>query len=469
MMPSTRSVGVGVFVVGGLLLFALGLFMIGDRRFLFADLFEVHAEFAQVAGLQDGAAVRVNGMVAGEVTAIDIPPSPAGRFRVRMRLREALRPLVRQDAVASIRTDGIVGGRFVQIDAGSEQAAPVADGGTIKAREPFDFADLLDRGTETIENVNATIAELRRHLDEVVGLIRVTATNANELVNGVTNDVETIGRAGRRLSEETTRIVEGIRAGKGTIGKLVNDDALYTRIAGIAAEAEQAAKTARVAADGARAAIARLQGSGSTDGAVQSIIGELRQTLSNTRDAMSNLEENTEALKRNVLVRGFFDERGFYDLNAITASDYRQGALAGKHRDAIRIWLRGDLLFETAAAAGQPDAAAPQILSKEGRVRLDRAMAEMLRYPKDTPLVVEGYAAGATRDARFRAAAERSRLVREYIITRYGWSPTLVASMPLGEQPIDGPSGAEWDGVSLAAWVDRRALAPPSTGAPGGR
>jgi hypothetical protein len=59
--------------------------------------------------------------------------------------------------------------------------------------------------------------------------------------------------------------------------------------------------------------------------------------------------------------------------------------------------------------------------------------------------------------------------VREYIITRYGWSPTLVASMPLGEQAIDGPNGAEWDGVSLAAWVDRRALSPPSTAAPGGR
>ena len=50
-MPSARLIGVGVFVVGGFLLFALGLFMIGDRRSLFADLFVVNAEFAQVAGL----------------------------------------------------------------------------------------------------------------------------------------------------------------------------------------------------------------------------------------------------------------------------------------------------------------------------------------------------------------------------------------------------------------------------------
>ncbi len=134
-MPSFRLIGVGVFVVAGLLIFSLGLFMIGDRRFLFSDLFDLHAEFEQIAGLQDGAAVRVNGMDAGEVTDIAIPPSPAGRFRVRMRIRADLRPLVRTDAVASIRTDGIVGGRYVHIEAGSEQAPVVADGGAIDSLE----------------------------------------------------------------------------------------------------------------------------------------------------------------------------------------------------------------------------------------------------------------------------------------------------------------------------------------------
>ena len=453
-MPAARVIGVGVFVVGGLLIFGLGLFMIGDRRFLFADLFVVNAEFAQIAGLRDGAAVRVNGMEAGEVTDIAIPPSPAGRFRVRMRLREELRPLVRVDSVASIRTDGIVGGRFVQIEAGSEHSPAVDDGGAIKGREPFDLADLLDQGTKTIEHVNVTIDELRAHLTEVVGLITATATNANELVTSVSADVESIGRTGRRLSEETTRIVEGIRAGRGTIGKLVNDDELYTRVAGIAAEAEQAAKTARIAADGARSAIARLQASGSSDGAVQPIVAELRQTLSSTRDAMADLAENTEALKRNVLVRGFFSDRGFYDLNAITVIDYRQGVLAGEHRDPIRIWLRGDLLFETAAAA------ANEALSEDGRVRLDRAMAEVLRYPKDTPLIVEGYAAANTRDVRARRSAERAREVREFILKRYGLTPTLVGTMPMGSEADGSPSGAEWDGISLTVWVDRRVLQP---------
>ena len=163
---------------------------------------------------------------------------------------------------------------------------------------------------------------------------------------------------------------------------------------------------------------------------------------------------------------GSLNDRGYYDLDAITAIDYRQGVLAGKHRDPVRIWLRGDLLFETAPGQAQGSEA----LSAEGRVRLDRAMAEVLRYPQDTPLMVEGYAVGGTRDVLFRRTADRSRQVREYIIARYGWAPTFVGAMPLGEQAIDGPNGAEWDGISLAIWVDRRALrAKPKSASPGDR
>ena len=233
---------------------------------------------------------------------------------------------------------------------------------------------------------------------------------------------------------------------------------MYRRVTGIATEAEQAAKTARVAAEGARAAIARLQGSGSSDGPVPAIVADLQQTLSSTRDTMANLAESTEALKRNVLVRGFFDDRGFYDLNDITTVDYRQGALAGEHREPIRIWLRADLLFATAAASPQDN----ETLSDGGRVRLDRAMAEVLRYPKDTPLIVEGYAAGT----RAMRALVGPPSARECASNHQAlWvTPTLVGTMPMGER-ADGPNGAEWDGVSLTVWVDRRALVAKSNGA----
>ena len=142
-MTKTRLAIVGAFVIGGVLLFAVGLFLIGNRRMLFSDNFEVYAEFAGISGLQNGAKVRVAGMDAGEVEEIHVPLGPSGRFRVKMRVEENLHPLLRLDSVASIQTDGLVGNKFVQIEAGTDRSQVVPDKGTVQSREPFDLADLL--------------------------------------------------------------------------------------------------------------------------------------------------------------------------------------------------------------------------------------------------------------------------------------------------------------------------------------
>src|SRR4030095_3232318 len=72
-MHRRRAAAVGAFVIGGVLLFGAGLFLIGDRRMLFSRTFAVYAEFANLAGLADGAKVRVAGMDAGEVETINVP------------------------------------------------------------------------------------------------------------------------------------------------------------------------------------------------------------------------------------------------------------------------------------------------------------------------------------------------------------------------------------------------------------
>src|SRR5918997_2231567 len=164
-MPANRLAAVGGFVVVGILLFAVGLFLIGDRRMLFSDTFELYAEFARIAGLQNGATVRVAGMNAGEVEEIRVPAGPSARFRVRMRVRSDLRQLIRLDSVASIQNDGLVGNKFVQIETGTEQAQPIAEKGTIRSAEPFDIADLLKSMGETIATVNAAITDVKAQVE----------------------------------------------------------------------------------------------------------------------------------------------------------------------------------------------------------------------------------------------------------------------------------------------------------------
>src|SRR5688572_8416717 len=127
---------------------------------LFAESFEVYAEFAEIAALANGAKVRVAGMDAGEVENIRVPAGPGTPFRVRMRVREDLHPLIRLDSVATIQNDGLVGNKFIQIDTGTEQSATVPDKGTIKSREPFDIADLMQKMSDTIDTVNTMIGDV---------------------------------------------------------------------------------------------------------------------------------------------------------------------------------------------------------------------------------------------------------------------------------------------------------------------
>jgi phospholipid/cholesterol/gamma-HCH transport system substrate-binding protein len=164
-MNRSRAVAVGAFVIGGVLLFGVGLFLIGDRRMLFSDTFDVYAEFANIAGLQNGAKVRVAGLDAGEVDTIHVPPNPSARFRVKLRIREDLHPLIRVDSVATIQTDGLVGNKFMQVEAGTDQAQIVPARGTIKSREAFDLSAMLQRMNDTVDLVSKTITDVKAGIE----------------------------------------------------------------------------------------------------------------------------------------------------------------------------------------------------------------------------------------------------------------------------------------------------------------
>src|SRR5688500_13065657 len=226
-MNASRAVGAGAFIVIGALLFTVALFMIGDRRMLFEDRFVLYTEFATLGQLEIGAVVRVAGLDAGEVTDILIPASPGRRFRVQMDVREDLHQLIRSDSVATTQTEGLVGAIFVNIGTGSEEAPRVREGGTIPSREPYQLADLLEQASESIKLVTDTVEMLRGDVQNAVQQLALTAEDAHALIEDVRPDVTAMMRNDSRISADTERIISGINAGEGTIGKLIHDVALY--------------------------------------------------------------------------------------------------------------------------------------------------------------------------------------------------------------------------------------------------
>jgi phospholipid/cholesterol/gamma-HCH transport system substrate-binding protein len=452
-LVTSKLVGAGAFVVIGLLLFTVGLFMIGERRMLFEDRFEVYTDFAKLGQLEVGAVVRVAGMDGGEVTDIQIPPSPAGKFRVKMKVREDLHGLVRTDSIATSQMEGLVGAIFLSIGAGSEQAPRVPEGGTIPSREPMMMADLLDQASSTITLLTETVEDIRGDVQKAVQQVALTAEDAHAMIEDVRPDMIAIAKNGSRISADIQQISARIRSGEGSIGKLVNDDALYQRAKEIAEETKTVMANVREVSAEARRAISDFR---SKDGPAQGLLGEMRVTIGQTREAVSDLADNMEALKHNFLLRGFFNRRGYFDLDAISPADYRKGVLENGGRKAARIWLASRVLFES-RSAGQEKLT--EALTADGRARLDSAMSAFLKYVPANPIVVEGYATGPTIDERFRLARLRAGTVREYLLGRYELAPQATGYIALGDDAAGSPEGdGKWDGVAITLFLDREAL-----------
>lgn len=433
-------------MLGGLLLFAGGLFLIGNRRMLFADTFVVYTELQSLAGLQDGGIVRVAGMDAGEVKDIQFPLKPGAPFRLRLGIRRDLAPMLRADSTATVRAEGMVGAQYVHVTAGSEGAPAVGDGGTIPGRNPVEFADLLQQLGDTIGNVDATVKQVTTHIESVLGTIDDTANDAHALMLRLSDDTERMAESTGRIIASVRTLLDGVARGEGTVGRMFKDDEMYRRVAATVTDAQQAVAAMRRASEQARDAMTRMN---AKDGPVESARGDLARTLATTRDSMQNLRDATEAIKHNFLLRGFFKRRGYFNLAELSPGSYRSGVLATEGRRALRIWLGSAVLFEATPDGGER-------LTDQGKQRLDSAMAAFIEYREEGPLVVEGYAPGADESEAYLRSRRRAVLVREYLLNRFELDGGATGQIALGMTPPAGADQDRWDGVALALYVKPR-------------
>jgi phospholipid/cholesterol/gamma-HCH transport system substrate-binding protein len=201
----TRELRLGAFIVVTLLILATGIFLIGSRESLLHPTYRVKADFPNVAGLNLGADVRVGGIREGTVRDIKLPAHPGGAVTVVVGLEKATHGIVKKDSIASIRSEGLLGDKYMEISFGSEEAAPLKDGESIASEPPFDISDLMAKTNQILDSASDT------------------AKNAEATTSS--------------LKSVSSKIDEG----KGTLGELVNDKTVYQQAtAGVTALHEDA-------------------------------------------------------------------------------------------------------------------------------------------------------------------------------------------------------------------------------------
>ena len=182
----SRNFRLGVFIVAGLAVLSAGVFLIGDRTFLFASTYKLQTTFKNVSGLTEGAEVRVGGIRKGTVKKIHLPPQPVGDMTVEMDLESSTRDVVKQDSIAAIETEGLLGSRYVEVSFGSANAAPVRDGAIINSTPPLEMADLLKKTSEVLNTTKETMINVREssdHFAEISAKINDGQGTVGALIN----------------------------------------------------------------------------------------------------------------------------------------------------------------------------------------------------------------------------------------------------------------------------------------------
>jgi outer membrane protein OmpA-like peptidoglycan-associated protein len=153
---------VGVLVVMALVFLSIGVFLIGNKDFLFNSTYRLKAEFQNVAGLNNGAAVRIGGIHQGTVKEIDLPSQPDGKVTVVMNVKDETRNIIKKDSRASIKTEGLLGDKYVEISFGSPKADPIGEDGTIASEMQ---RDMSEQAQQLADEARAGIVAFRDNME----------------------------------------------------------------------------------------------------------------------------------------------------------------------------------------------------------------------------------------------------------------------------------------------------------------
>jgi len=132
------EMAVGLFVLLGIACLAWLSIKLGKLDIVGGDYVPVHAEFSSISGLKQGASVEIAGVEVGKVESITLNDYKAD---VLMKIRTGVR--LSEDTIASIRTRGLIGDKFVNLSPGASDRLIPPDGKIRETESAVDLEELI--------------------------------------------------------------------------------------------------------------------------------------------------------------------------------------------------------------------------------------------------------------------------------------------------------------------------------------
>lgn len=131
---------VGIFMIAGLVCLAYISVKLGDVSLFGTNNYIVKARFANISGLKEGAEVEIAGVKVGKVSKISLDNYEA---RVELLIHPDVK--IQDDSIASIRTQGIIGDKYIKISPGGSEEYVKPNGQIPETESAIELEELISK------------------------------------------------------------------------------------------------------------------------------------------------------------------------------------------------------------------------------------------------------------------------------------------------------------------------------------
>ncbi len=214
----------------GLVLVVFLVFLITGTRGLFTNDVSIHTYLDDSAALTASSPVRLNGILIGKITKVDLSGESVPRriVRVEMMVDEARLAQIPVDSVAGITSENVLGTKYINIRKG-QSATMLTSGAEVPSLDTRDFPEVVSSGYTLLTSLQGML----KRIDTIIGQVEAGKGSIGKLLT----DDELYNRLTSTVAE-VQKVTSALNAGKGTIGRLLYDDALFEEVRSSAARVD---------------------------------------------------------------------------------------------------------------------------------------------------------------------------------------------------------------------------------------
>ena len=236
---------VGLFITIGVGLVMAAILILGSTQSLLQRKFHFVTRLPTAEGLISGAKVVLGGIPVGTVEDMSFN-GEHHNVEVRFSVEKDSAKWIRSDSSMEVLTQGVLGDKYVSLNAGSLSQPEIPDGGEIPNRPSKDLSQFLSKGDQLLVSLNGISADLDGILqafdrdnraETLFQGMSAASHNIALITDKLNQQMENIPL--RRSVANLNGILDKINNGTGTLGELVNDPGLYDNLKALLGGANQ--------------------------------------------------------------------------------------------------------------------------------------------------------------------------------------------------------------------------------------